>query len=63
MSHILYDRRWVSSVLSDKAKIQLSRQCFNAPDEWSELFNKFKWNKDRFDTFYYDLIGSKQDYC
>ena len=58
VSHILYDRRWESSELSDKAEIQLSQLCFKAPDKWSELFNKFKW-KDRFDTFYYDPIFSK----
>ena len=24
--------------------------------KWSELFNKYKWNKDYLDSFYYDLI-------
>ena len=62
VSHILYDRRWESSELSDKVEIQLSQLCFKAPDKWSELFNKFKW-KDRFDTFYYDPIFSKHKYC
>ena len=63
VSQILYHRKWISIVVADKAKVQFSQLCFKASDEQSELFNKFNWNKDRRDTFYYDLIGSKRELC
>ena len=63
VSQILYDRKWISSVLFDKAKVQFSQLWFKTSDEWSELFNKFNRNRDRFDEFYYDLVASNQEFC
>ena len=60
---MLYDRKWVLSVVADKAKAQFSQLLFKGYDEWSKLFNKFNWNKDRLSTFYCDLNSSKQDFC
>ena len=60
---ILFDREWVSAAVADKAKVQFSSLCFKASDEWLELFNRFDWNKDRLDVFYYNIIGSKQEFC
>ena len=59
---ILFERKWLSAVVADKAKAQFSQLCSRASEEWLQIFTSFVWNKERLDIFYHKAIGSKEEF-
>ena len=59
---ILFERKWLSAVVADKAKAQFSQLCSRASEEWLQIFTSFDWNKERLDVFYHKAIGSKEEF-
>ena len=48
---ILFERKWLSAVVADKAKAQFSQLCSRASEEWLQMFTSFDWNKELLDVF------------
>ena len=59
---ILFERKWLSAVVSDKAKAQSSQLCSQSSEEWLQMFTSFNWNKECLDVFYHKAIGSKEEF-
>ena len=59
---ILFERKWLSAVVADKAKAQFSQLCSRASEEWLQMFTSFDWNKGCLDVFYHKAIGSKEEF-
>ena len=59
---ILFERKWLSAVVADKAKAQFSQLCSRASEGWLQMFTSFDWNKGRLDVFYHKAIGSKEEF-
>ena len=59
---ILFERKWLSAVVADKAKAQFSQLFSRASEEWLQIFTSFDWNKERLDVFYHKAIGSKEEF-
>ena len=59
---ILFDRKWLSAVVADKAEAQFSQLCSQASEEWLQMLTSFDWNKERLDVFYHKAIGSKEEF-
>ena len=38
---ILFERRWFSAVVAEKAKAQFSQLCSRASEEWLHMFTSF----------------------
>ena len=59
---ILFERKWLSAVVADKAKAQFSQLCSRASEECLQVFTSFDWNKEHLDVFYHKAIGSKEEF-
>ena len=59
---ILFERKWLSAAVADKAKAHFSKLCFRASEDWLEMFTGLDWNKERLDVFYHKAIGSKEEF-
>ena len=59
---ILFERKWLSAVVANKAKAQFSQLCCRASEECLQMFTSFDWNKERLDVFYHEAIGSKGEF-
>ena len=38
---VLFERKWLSAVVADKAKAQFSQFCSRASEEWLQMFTSF----------------------
>ena len=57
----LFERKYLSAVVAEKIKEQLSQLCSRTSEEWLQIFTSFDWNKEHLDDFYHKAIGSKEE--
>jgi len=57
---VLYDKKHISAVAADKAKLQMTVLCANAATE--AQFKEFEKSKNRLDSLYYSVIGQKSEF-
>ena len=62
LAQILFEWKWMSAVVADKAKEQFSQLCSQASEEWLQMFTSFDWNKERLDIFHHKAIGAKEKF-
>ena len=48
---VLFERKWLSAVVADKAKAQFSQLCSHASEEWLQMLTSFDWIKERLYVF------------
>ena len=58
---ILFERKWLSAVVADKAKAQSSQLCSQSSEEWLQLFTSFNWNKECLDVFTIKTLDPKRN--
>ena len=58
---ILFERKWLSAVVADKAKVQFSQLCSRVSEELL-MFKSFDWNKEHLNVFCHKTIGSKEEF-
>ena len=50
---IVFERKWLSAVVADKAKAQFPQLCSRASEEWLQMSTSFDWNKEHLDVSYW----------